>query len=135
MDRNEPAMRPRVLRFLLAAVAIGFGLLTLAAGSRVLGGADPGYAVFRPLLVFNTAMGAAYVAAGIALLRSATWGKRAAGAIFALNLLVLAALLFLYASGSGVVAGASLGAMTLRTAVWLGLFVGTSRVELPTPIR
>jgi hypothetical protein len=132
MNPSEPAMRLRVFRVLLAAVAIGFGLLTLVAGARVLGGADPGYVVFRPLLLFNTAMGAAYVAAGVAMLRSATWGKRAAGAIFALNLLALATVLALYASGTNAVATASLGAMTLRTAVWLALFVGLNRIMRPT---
>jgi predicted anti-sigma-YlaC factor YlaD len=125
-------MRLRVFRVLLAAVAIGFGLLTLVAGARVLAGADPGYVVFGPLLLFNTAMGAAYVAAGVAMLRSATWGKRAAGAILALNLLALATVLALYASGSGAVASASLGAMTLRTAIWLALFVGLNRIIRPT---
>jgi predicted anti-sigma-YlaC factor YlaD len=129
MIRSEPAMRPGVFRVLLAAVAIGFGLLTLVAGARVRGGADPGYVVLRPLLLFNTAMGVAYVTAGVTLLRSAAWGKRAAGTIFVLNLLALATVLAHYASSSGTVAGESLGAMTLRTAVWLALFLGTGRID------
>lgn len=132
MARNEPTTRPGVFRVLLAAVAIGFGLLTLVAGARVLGGADPGYVVFKPLLIFNTAMGAAYLAAGIAMLRNVVWGKRAAGTIFALNLFALATVLVLYASGSSEVASASLGAMTLRTSVWLALFLGLNRIARPT---
>jgi len=124
-DRN-PA-RPSLARILLAAIGIGFGLLTLVAGSRVLGGADPGYVVFRPLLIFNTVMGIAYVAAGVTMLRSAAWGKRAAGTVFALNLAALTMTAILYASGSAV-AQASLGAMTLRTAVWLALFAGMARL-------
>jgi hypothetical protein len=128
MTRGRKPAPWRSLRTLLAAVAIGFGLLTLVAGARVLGGADPGYVVFRPLLLFNTAMGAAYVAAGIAMLRSAAWGTRAAGAIFALNLLALATVLAHHSSSSGAVAAESLGAMTLRTVVWLALFVGMGRV-------
>ena len=63
-------------RRILAFVAIAFGLLTVFAGGRVLAGADPGYVVFRPLLVFNFAMGFVYVAAGVAALRSAELGKR-----------------------------------------------------------
>lgn len=118
--------RPGAARILMGAVGIGFGLLTLFAGTRVLGGADPGYIVFRPLLLFNTAMGFAYVAAGIAMLRSPLWGRRAAGAIVALNLVALATVAVLYASGNAV-AGASLGAMTLRTVVWLALFAGMAR--------
>lgn len=133
MGQGERRTTRRRLLVLMAAVAIGFGLLTLVAGVRVLGGSDPGYVVFRPLLLFNTAMGAAYVAAGVSMLRSAERGMRAAGAIFALNLLALATVLALYASGSGAVAGASLGAMTLRTSVWLALFVVLNRVARPTP--
>ncbi len=117
-------------RILMAAVGIGFGLMTLVAGTRVLGGADPGYVVFRPLLLFNTAMGVAYVAAGIAMLRSLVQGKRAAGAIFALNLVALATIAAVFASGSAV-AGASLGAMTLRTLVWFALFAGMARLAAP----
>lgn len=126
---SKPA-RPGRARILMAAVGIGFGLMTLFAGARVLGGADPGYVVFRPLLLFNTAMGVAYVAAGIAMLRNVVHGKRAAGAIFALNLVALATIAALFASGSAV-AGASLGAMTLRTVVWFALFAGMARLAGP----
>ena len=110
-------------RRILALVAIAFGILTVVAGGRVLAGADPGYVVFRPLLVFNFAMGFVYVAAGIAALRNPSLGKRAAAAVFALNLLVLAIIAWLYSAG-GAVAIDSLRAMSLRTAVWLGLFLG-----------
>jgi hypothetical protein len=110
-------------RRLLAFVAIAFGLLTVVAGGRVLAGADPGYVVFRPLLVFNFAMGFVYVAAGVAALRSAELGKRAAGAILLLNLLVLATIAYLCSGGSPVAID-SVRAMSFRTAVWLGLFLG-----------
>ncbi len=50
---------------MLAAVAVLFGIATVVAGTRVLSGSDPGYLVFRPLLIFNTAMGVAYLAAGV----------------------------------------------------------------------
>ncbi|MBM4335312.1 MAG: hypothetical protein FJ108_05265 [Deltaproteobacteria bacterium] len=113
-------------RRILAFVAIAFGLLTVVQGGRVLAGADPGYVVFRPLLVFNFAMGFAYVAAGVAALRSAALGRRAAGAIFAVNLLVLVAIAVLHAAGAAV-AVESLGAMSLRTAVWLGLYLAQGR--------
>lgn len=45
------------LRRVLALIALVFGLVTLVAGGRVLAGADPGYVVFRPLLLYNVAMG------------------------------------------------------------------------------
>lgn len=86
-------------------------------------GADPGYVVLRPLLIYNTAMGAAYVAAGVLAWRSVDRGKYAAAAIFVLNLCVLGTIGYLYATGGGVAID-SVRAMILRTAVWLVLFIG-----------
>lgn len=114
----------RVVQTILAAVAVLFGVATLFAGSRVLLGSDPGYEVFRPLLFYNTAMGVAYIAAGVTVWCSVNAGRYAAGVIFLLNLLVLAGILMVYRSG-GAVAVDSLRAMTLRTVVWLVLFLGT----------
>lgn len=104
-----------------AAVAVLFGVATVMAGGRVLLGiSDPGYVVFRPLLVYNTGMGVAYVAAGVAMWRCLRCGTRAAAIVFALNLLVLVAIFAVHSSG-GAVAVESLRAMSFRTAVWLGL--------------
>jgi len=106
-----------------AVVAILFGLATLVAGGRVLMGySDPGYVVYRPLLIYNTAMGIAYVAAGAAIWSRRTAGKYAAFAIFVFNLAVLLGVVFLYANG-GAVAVDSVRAMAFRTSVWLALFV------------
>jgi hypothetical protein len=118
---------------LLAFVAAAFGVVTIVAGGRVLAGADPGYVVFRPLLVFNTAMGAVYLAAGIVIWGSPPKGRLAAAAICLLNLLVLTGISGLYATG-GAVAIESVRAMTFRTGVWLVLFlalVRLSRLEKP----
>jgi len=105
-----------------------FGLATVAAGGRVLAGADPGYVVFQPLLIYNTAMGVAYLAAGIIAFGSVRRGRIAAAAIFALNAVVLGSIGYLYAAG-GAVAIESLGAMTLRTGVWLVLFLALMWIE------
>lgn len=113
----------RLIQNILALVAILFGLVTVFAGGRVLLGADPGYIVFRPLLIYNTVMGFAYIAAGVIAWRSVVRGRQAAGAIFVLNLLVLAGIGALYATGDSV-AVESVRAMTLRSVVWLALFVG-----------
>jgi hypothetical protein len=115
----------RIVRILAAGIAVLFGVATIFAGSRVLLGSDPGYEVFRPLLVYNTAMGVAYLAAGIAIWRSVDAGRYAAGVIFLLNLLVLVGIVVIYRSG-GAVAVDSLRAMTLRTVVWLALFIAAS---------
>ena len=113
-----------MIRILATAIAVLFGIATLFAGGRVLLGSDPGYVVFRPLLVYNVLMGLAYVAAGIIFWRT---GRNAAAAIFLLNLAVLLAILVLYRTG-GDVAVDSLRAMTLRTVVWLLLCVAMSWV-------
>jgi hypothetical protein len=115
----------RVMQLLAAAIAVLFGVATLFAGGRALLGSDPGYVVFRPLLIYNTIMGVAYLAAGITIWRSLSVGKYAAGAIFLLNILVLLGIIVVYQSG-GAVAVDSLGAMTLRTVVWLVLFLVAS---------
>ncbi|MFN2315315.1 MAG: hypothetical protein ABR551_04480 [Gemmatimonadales bacterium] len=107
---------------LAAAVAGLFGIATLSAGGRVLLGSDPGYVVFRPLLIYNTMMGVAYLAAGVTIWRSVIRGAYAAGAIFLLNLLVLLGIVLVYRNG-GAVAVDSLRAMTIRTVVWLVLYV------------
>lgn len=112
----------RLARRTAAIVAVVFGLATIAAGGRVLTGSDPGYIVFRPLLIYNTVMGVAYLSAGVAIWRSAHRGQYAAAAIFVLNLIVLGAIVLLYAAGRAIAVD-SLGAMTFRTAVWLGLFL------------
>ncbi len=113
----------RLLQNFLALVAILFGVVTVFAGARVLLGADPGYVVFRPLLIYNTAMGFAYFAAGVLAWRSLIQGRQAAAAISMLNLLVLAAIGALFVTG-GAVAVESVRAMTLRSVVWLALLVG-----------
>jgi len=119
----NPPRYLRVIQGVFALVAALFGLATIIAGGRVLAGADPGYVVFRPLLIYNAAMGIAYVAAGVIAWRSLDRGKYAAATIFVLNFLALGAICYLYATGSAVAID-SLRAMTLRTVVWLVLFLG-----------
>jgi len=123
---RAPHHRPRyvgIVQGILALVAALFGLVTIFAGTRVLTGSDPGYVVFLPLLIYNTAMGFLYVAAGFIVWRNIQRGQYAAATIFLLNLLVLAAMGYLYSAGHGVALD-SLRAMVLRTVVWLLLFLG-----------
>lgn len=120
---GHPRRNSSLVQRAASVIAALFGLATIVVGGRVLTGlSHPGYVVFRPLLIYNTAMGVAYLGAGVAMWRSLPWGTRAAAAIFVLNLLVLGGIVILYTAGSAV-AIQSLRAMTLRTAVWLGLFV------------
>jgi hypothetical protein len=113
----------KIIQSVLALVAVLFGLATIIAGTRVLLGSDPGYIVFRPLLIYNAAMGIIYVSAGVIAWHNLKLGMYLAAAIFVLNLVVLAAIYFLYTEGSAIAVD-SLRAMSLRTIVWLALFVG-----------
>ncbi len=107
---------------LVALIAVVFGVLTLFAGGRVLVGADPGYVVYRPLLIYNTIMGGAYIVAGVVTLFNLRRGKYAAATIFLMNAIVFGFIGYLYVN-SDVIAIDSIRAMTLRTGVWLALFV------------
>ena len=113
----------KIIQRVFAFIAVLFGIATIIAGTRVLTGSDPGYIVFLPLLVYNTAMGIAYVAAGVIAWRSLDQGKYAAATIFVLNFIVLGTISYLYATGSAVAIN-SVRAMTFRTVVWLALFLG-----------
>ena len=84
---------------LVAAVAVLFGVATLVAGSRVLLGSDPGYAVFTPLLLFNTLMGFAYIAVGGLAWRRTPLAVRGAAVIALLNVAVLGGIALLYTRG------------------------------------
>lgn len=117
--------KSRVVQKIAVAVAGLFGVVTIIAGGRVLLGSDPGYLVFRPLLLYNTVMGVVYLAAAIAIWRSVVRGRAVAGAIFGLNLVVLLGIALIYRRG-GAVAVDSLRAMTLRTVVWLALYLAVS---------
>ncbi len=115
----------------LAIVAAIFGVVTVFAGGRVLAGADPGFVVFRPLLLFNTAMGVVYVLAALQTWRDHRRGRAWARAITLLNLLVLFAITAAYAVGSGV-AAQSLAAMSFRTLAWGALFLALSWIGRQT---
>jgi NADH:ubiquinone oxidoreductase subunit 6 (subunit J) len=102
-----------------ALAAVVFGLVTILAGARVLTGSDPGYVVFRPLLIFNTIMGFVYVAAGVQIWRNERRGRLWAHGIALVNLVVLLVITALYVRGWSIAVD-SLAAMTVRTMAWGG---------------
>lgn len=107
----------------VATIGVVFGFATLAAGGTVLVGRDPGYLVYRPLLVFNTAMGVVYIVASLAAWMHRAAGRTAAGWIALVNAAMLAWIVYLFKTTTDVVANDSVRAMTLRTAVWLALWL------------
>jgi apolipoprotein N-acyltransferase len=105
-----------------AVIGIVFGLATIVAGGTVLLGRDPGYLVYRPLLVFNTAMGIVYLYAAVAAWRRQPAGRATAGWITTVNAAVLLWIVYLHQTTRDVVANDSVRAMTLRTVVWAVLY-------------
>ncbi|MGD9899995.1 MAG: hypothetical protein AB7T22_12800 [Calditrichaceae bacterium] len=113
----------KVTKIVLILIAALYGLMTIIAGSRVLLGSDPGYVVFKPLLIYNVIMGIVYVTTSVVAWRNIKQGMYLAAAIFSLNLVTLIVIYFLSTNGS-VIAADSLRAMSIRTSVWLILFAG-----------
>ena len=103
-----------------AAVAVIFGLLTVASGGRALfGGVDMG-AVVPFVLWFNFVAGFAYVLAGIGLWRGTTWAPMLSLGIAAATAAVFAAFLWHVGSG-GAWEARTMGAMILRTGIWTAI--------------
>lgn len=121
-NANPPAAARSRLAAAAAVVAVLFGMATLFSGGRVLLGVDPGYRVFQPLLIFNTAMGLAYVGVGLLIWRRSRLAVTGAGLIVLANLAMFTFIAFLYRTGDGV-ARTSVLAMAFRTGVWLLLLV------------
>ena len=113
----------KLVKSILSFVACAFGLMTIVTGTSVLRGADPGYVVFVPLLVYNAIMGVLYVIAGVMAWRNISKAKLIAGVILSLNILVFGAVFFMYSTGN-LVAFESVMAMTLRSGVWLVILLG-----------
>lgn len=103
-----------------AGVAALLGVATLVAGARVLLGGNPGYAVVRPVLMFNTAMGALYVVAAALILRGSARARSLAWFIAEANAVVLLAVIALRLMHRPV-ATETLAAMAFRTAAWFAI--------------
>lgn len=114
----------RLSVYAVAGVALAFGLTTIVSGGQVLFGSDAARAAagnYLPFVVwFNFLAGFAYVAAALGLATGQAWAAR-----LALVIAVATALAFLV-FGLFVLIGTpfeprTVGAMTLRTALWAGI--------------
>lgn len=121
MIGSAPRQRDRVLRA-MAAVAVAFGLLTIASGGSTLFGGDAArqsagaYVPF--VLWFNFVAGFAYVAAGAGLWWERRWAAPLAFAIAVATLLVFAAF-GVHVSSGGAYEIRTVAAMTLRSVLWV----------------
>lgn len=107
-----------------AGVAVVFGLLTIVSGGRALfGGPEARAAVGNAVpfvLWFNTLAGFAYVVAGIGLFARKRWAVWLSAAILVATLIVFAAF-GLHVFQGGAYETRTVGAMTLRAAIWLAI--------------
>lgn len=115
----------------LGVVAILFGILTILSGGRVLFGdaaaRSAAGAVVPFILWFNFAAGFAYLAAGFGLMARRSWAVRLSIAIAAATVLAFAAFGVHVWSG-GAYELRTVGAMSLRSIVWIGIAVTASRL-------
>lgn len=114
----------RIARYLVAIVAVAFGLLTIWSGGAVLfGGEEARQAVgdFVPFVVWsNFVAGFFYVVAGVGLWQGWEWARwvavaiagGAAGTYFAFGLHVLQ---------GGLYEVSTVVAMAVRTGMWIGI--------------
>lgn len=127
---NPLLQRNRWLRG-ASVFAVLFGLLTLKEGGTVLFGNDAARSAagaYVPwVLWFNFLAGVAYVAAGMALWRRLGWAAWLALGIGLATALVFAAF-GLHVLTGGAFEARTVGAMALRTVVWLG--IGTLALRL-----
>jgi hypothetical protein len=119
------------LRWLVAGVAVLFGIATIVSGGRVLlgvGGAREAAGAYVPFVVaFNFAAGFAYVAAGVGLGLRRRWSAGLAAAIAVATLLVFAAFGLLVAT-RGAFERRTVAAMVFRSAFWIAYAAAARRL-------
>ncbi len=118
------------------AVAVLFGLLTLISGGKALfGGPEARAAVGNAVpfvLWFNFLAGFVYVLAGAGLFVLRPWAATLAAAIAGATLLVFVAF-GIHVWLGGAYEMRTVGAMTLRSAVWLAITAIAWRISPPSP--
>lgn len=119
---TPPQRRRSMVLRTVAFIALAFGLLTLKEGGTVLFGsaaarAEAGnYVPF--VLWFNFLAGFAYIVAGVGMWLQRSWAARLAVAIAAATVVTFAAF-GLHIQSGGAFEPRTVGAMSLRTVVWV----------------
>ena len=126
---SNVAARPR-WALIAAVAAIVFGVLTLiSGGSALFGGAAARAAVGDAVpfvLWFNFLSGFVYVLAGIGLFLWRRWAAQLS-ALLAVAILVVFAAFGLHVALGGAFEMRTVGAMTLRSAVWIAIAIAACR--------
>lgn len=107
-----------------AAVALVFGLLTVASGGRALFGSDAAKqaagAAVDFVLWFNFVAGFAYVVAAVGLWSRRRWAVMLAASIAVATLLVFAAF-GVHVTSGGAYEARTVAAMALRSLIWVSI--------------
>ena len=123
---SPAAPKSRAVAVLVGIAALVFGLLTIAAGGRALFGGEAACAAVGNavpfVLWFNFGAGFAYLLAGAGLLRRRRW------AVWLSALIAAATVLVFLAFGAHILLGGvyemrTVGAMTFRSLVWIGIAI------------
>ena len=119
---QELSVKRPLWALLAALIAVLFGLMTLYSGGSVLfidGAARAAAGNYVPFVLwFNFVAGFAYIATGIGLYLWRLWALLAAVTLAAVTVLVFAAL-GLHIMIGGAYEMRTIGAMTLRSFIWL----------------
>ena len=128
MAKTSPA-RPR-WAVVAAAVAVAFGMVTIAVGGRTLFGGPAARAaagnVVLFVLWFNFIAGFAYVVAGAGLLAWRRWAARLSAVIAVTTIAVFAAF-GIHVLAGGAFEARTVGAMAVRSLVWVAIAVAACR--------
>lgn len=118
--------RSVVLDRIVAGFALIFGVLTIVSGGRVLFGGPEAQAAAGNavpfVLWFNFLSGFAYVAAAVGILLLKRWARSLAVAL-AITIVAVFALFGWHVLSGGAYEMRTVGAMTLRSAVWIGIAI------------
>ena len=116
---------------IVAGVALVFGALTIVSGGRVLFGGPAAQAaagnVVPFVLWFNFLSGFAYVASGIGIALHKPWGRTLAVGL-AIAIVSVFALFGWHVFTGGAYETRTLGAMVLRSSVWIGIAIYLHRL-------
>lgn len=128
----------RVAAIVAGVIAVIFGLATIASGGRALFGDEAARSAVGAavpfVLWFNFGAGFAYVAAGIGLMLRLRWAVWLSALIAASTLAVFLAFAVHVWLG-GAYEMRTVGAMTLRSIVWLAIAVVARRMmSIPQPV-
>lgn len=126
---SDVVTRPR-WALAAAIVAVAFGVLTvISGGSALFGSAAARAAVGNAVpfvLWFNFLSGFVYVLAGVGLFLWTRWGAQLSALLAVAILVVFAAFGWHVASG-GAFEMRTVGAMTLRSAIWVAIAIAACR--------